>query len=54
MEYIENSRYAKLAKKFLAGKKRKNYYEIIALNDDNLEELRFLQEFNDDDIKALR
>lgn len=54
MEYIENSRYTKLANDFLAKKKRKNYYEIIALNNDNLMELRFLQDFNDDDIKALR
>lgn len=54
MEYIENNRYAKLAKKFLAEKKRKNYYEIIALDEDNQEELRFLEDFNNDEVKALR
>lgn len=54
MEYIENSKYIKLAKTFLSSKKRKNYYEIIALNDDNLEELRFLQELDDDNIRSLR
>lgn len=54
MEYIENSKYTKLAKKFLAGKTRKNYYEIIALNEDNLVELRFLQDFNEEEIKTLR
>lgn len=43
-----------LAKKCLAGKNRKNYYEIMALDEDKLQQLRFLQEFNDEEVRSLK
>lgn len=49
----EKSMYARLAKKFLAGKERRNYYEILALDESNLEEVRFLQEFSNDELVNL-
>lgn len=54
MEYIENSKYAQLARKCLAEKNRKNYYEFMAQNDEGVETLRFLRELSDDVIKALQ
>ena len=54
MEYNDTNRYAKSAKKFLAGKERKKYCEIFVLNDDTMEELCFLQEMNEKEIQALR
>lgn len=54
MVYNENNKYAQLARKFLEGKSRKIYYEIVALDEDHMEEVSFLNAFNDDDVKALR
>lgn len=45
---------AEVAKIFFANKVRKNYYEIMALDEEVLEELRFLQEFNADQVKSLK
>lgn len=50
MEIINNE-IEKLARKLLAEKSRKNYYEVIALDEDILEERRFLHEIDDEHIK---
>lgn len=51
MEIINNE-IEQLARKFLAEKSRKNYYEVVALDEDILEERRFLHEIDDERIKA--
>lgn len=53
MENMNSGEYMKLAKKFLAGKPRKNYYEVLA-TDENCQTWRFLQELGSDTVKELR
>lgn len=52
--YNENNKCAELAKEFLAGKERKDYYEIMAFDEDDMTEVRFLQGFSEDELNALR
>lgn len=54
MEFNKNSKFAKLAKEFMATKSRKDYYEITAFNDEDCEEWRFLNAFTDEELNALQ
>jgi len=54
MEFNKNSKFAKLAKEFMATKSRKDYYEITAFNDEDCEEWRFLNAFTEEELNALQ
>ncbi len=52
-ESLNESIYMQLATAYFNSKPRKPYYEIVALNEDNLSEVIYLEDFSDEEYQAL-
>ena len=51
---VNLNNFTQLATDYVSTKQRKRFYEVVALTEDNLEEVIYLQPFSEDECKAIR